>query len=497
MRTGTDPVRTRMAEANPAPPGVEPPEAVMTADVVLDLIDARSGAVAPGTTRHPLRTRPARPTRTWVWALVGGFAVALVTVGLAVLVFRGGTVDVVDQPTITTTVAPTTSVTPDDRVTEMPTTASTSAPEVVTTASFVGVVALDPDATAVQFGEPSLALDSKGRPQVLYRRTQTAVGLVTCADPECGSVSIRDYPNTASRVSMPRPDAGPVLWVGGGDTTRSGFAPEPVLVVCPDQDCAAPTILDDFGSASDMPAIATDASGRVAVATLDTGDGTVSLLQCFEPSCAADATSRTEWQLLPERWLGDLAVALRDGIPVLAVRTDLGVVIGECVEPECLPRLDGPGIDVVASVPIEGAVRGPLLALGPGGAPAAVVEVDRTAPGASASAGAIVVAACGDVACNTVVVTELAEIDDMYSEWAMATGPDGRVHIAWTEHPSLFLATCEDGTCSRHSIIDTGHHADDIALAFDPDGSPIIATMSRERGLELVYCGDDACRIAD
>ncbi len=495
MTTSSDPVRSRMAAANPAPPDAEPPRAVMTADDILDIIDSRARAIAPEASTHgPSGPVSRRRTGSSAWALVGGFVLAAVTVGVAVLLFRGDTGNVVDQPAVTTTVPLMTSTTPPVTTTETPTTPPTAAPEVTTAttlpAPFVGVVSLDPDAIEVQFAAPSLALDAEGRPQVLYRRNGSVVALATCVDPECSTVSIRDVHSStgAPLVGTPRPDSGPVFWVGrGGDV-----GPEAVLVVCPDLDCAEPTVLDVSGV---RPAIAADASGRVVVASVDRSEGALSLLQCFESSCSGDVTSR--WNVLPERWLGDAAVALRDGLPVVAMRTDQGVTIAECAEFECMPGPGGPGIDVVASIPIEQAVMGPLLGLGRGGAPVAIVQVDRTLPGAPTWSGAIVVAACEDAACNTVVVTELSEIDDMYSEWAMATGPDGRVRIAWTQHASLFLATCQDGTCSQHSIVDTGHHADDIALAFDPAGSPVIATSSRDRGLELVYCGDDACRIAD
>ena len=177
-----------------------------------------------------------------------------------------------------------------------------------------------------------------------------------------------------------------------------------------------------------------------------------------------------------------------------ASRTDQGILIGECAEPDCLPPPEGSGITPVASIPIEEAVRGPGLVLGAGGAPTTVVEVNASGSDAETYLGAIVVAACVDAARSDVEVTELAHTSDPYMQWSMAAGPDGRLRIAWTAQDALFLATCHDSACSQFSVVDTGHPADDVALAFDPTGAPTLATTSQERGLELVLCGDDTCQ---
>lgn len=491
-----------MAAANPAPTNAEPPAAVLEAEILLDVIDERSGAMTHSTKTHEeLANGPLRRPRNWAWALAGGFVVAILTIGIAALAFRGDTPDVADEPTVATIEAPRSSITeaPASPVTEPTTPPGTSTTEVVTTTTmappFVAVVTIDPDAS-MQFGEPSLAFDSTGRPQVLYARTLVTAALATCEDPECSSVSIREVFSAEGgtgrlRVGAPRRDGGPVFWVGGSDRY-----PEAMLVVCPDVECSEPTFHLQISQGAAPPAIATDSSGQTVVVSSQMYPSAVTVFRCVEPTCTVEATNWIAWEPPADLWIGPMpSAAMRNGLPVIAFQAEQGVLIGECAEADCLPPPDGSGIQLVADIPIEGMERGPLLTLGAGGEPIAMIEIATADPDATTWTGKIAVAACIDTACSDWVITELAEADDMYSEWSLATGPDGRVRIAWTEYDSVFLATCHNSTCSDFSIVDTGHPADDVGLAFDANGAPVIATMSRARGLELVFCGDDSCRI--
>ncbi len=114
MSANTDPVRQRMAAANPARPEAKPPEEVMSATVLLDMIDDRSGAMAHESESQgqgaPVATQTVRPN--WVVAFAAGFAVVLV-VGVAFgLLNRGGdSLDTV-APVTTTAAATTTAVAP-------------------------------------------------------------------------------------------------------------------------------------------------------------------------------------------------------------------------------------------------------------------------------------------------------------------------------------------------------------------------------------------------
>jgi len=112
VSTTTDPVRRRMAAANPAPVGVEPPGGLMSADVLLAVIDDRSGDMTQevesperGTTIEKQRQR-----RTWVAAFAAGFVLVLIAgVSFGLLIRGGDQVDVI-EPVPTSAAIPTTTV---------------------------------------------------------------------------------------------------------------------------------------------------------------------------------------------------------------------------------------------------------------------------------------------------------------------------------------------------------------------------------------------------
>jgi hypothetical protein len=106
VNTSTDPVRIRMAAANPVPPDAEPPSEVIGAAALLDLIDERSGEMTHST-KTPLK-RPAgtrRRPRKWAWALSGGFVSVILAVGVVVLVAGGESPDVAGGSSTATTLA--------------------------------------------------------------------------------------------------------------------------------------------------------------------------------------------------------------------------------------------------------------------------------------------------------------------------------------------------------------------------------------------------------
>ena len=113
MSTSTDPVRQRMAAANPARPEAEPPGDVMSAAVLLDMIDERSGAMAHKSDSQEQGTSTATRSVRRNWAAAFAVAVAVVlVVGIAFgLLNRGG--DSFDVAASATTSAATASVTGD------------------------------------------------------------------------------------------------------------------------------------------------------------------------------------------------------------------------------------------------------------------------------------------------------------------------------------------------------------------------------------------------
>ncbi|MEA2024779.1 MAG: hypothetical protein U9N79_10905, partial [Actinomycetota bacterium] len=127
MSTSTDPVRQRVAAANPARTDAEPPETVMTAAVLLDVIDDRSGAMTHKSDSqgqaNPVATRSMR--RNWAAAFAAGFAVVLIVGVTFGLLNRGG--DPLDVITPVTTTTPT-SV-PDAIPTTIPDVTMTSVPD--------------------------------------------------------------------------------------------------------------------------------------------------------------------------------------------------------------------------------------------------------------------------------------------------------------------------------------------------------------------------------
>ena len=130
MSTTIDPVRRRMAAANPAPIGVEPPGDVMTADALLAVVDDRSGEMEQrlDSPERDTSVTTRRMRRNWVAAFAAGFAVVLIA-GLSFgLLIRGGDpVDVVEPVTTSTAETPTTAPVP----TPVPVVEPTVAPTVV------------------------------------------------------------------------------------------------------------------------------------------------------------------------------------------------------------------------------------------------------------------------------------------------------------------------------------------------------------------------------
>lgn len=469
-----------------------------------DEIIARAGGEI--TTAAAPRMRRSFVRRPWVAGLAAA-AATLVVIGGAALMFRsmGDTpAPVTDQPAVQTPGLPEQQ----PPVTEAPgdvqpgvtatapvtTEALEPAPPATTTSPHVGVVSLDPAATERDWGQPELAFDAEGRPQILYLKTWNSVGLVVCEDVACSSFSSHEVfsPERLGKyVGVPRPGAGPLIWSGGGGDGPSGDGYATQLTACSDEDCVESTTLELSTVGSKDPVIVTDESGRATV--VSTGESfSAWLLPCVEPSCA-EATNRLVWQAPAGFWGGPSSVALRDGLPVIALRTADGFRIGGCAEPDCLT-----GIEFGATVPVADMVRDPIMAIGPSGSPIAIVF---TGPGDDSPTWFenVWVAACIDAVCRDAIISAVARVEDMYSEWSVATGPDGRIRFAWTEDDFLKLATCHDSTCSEISIADTGHPADDVSLAFGPDGRPVLATTSQDhdRGLEIVFCRDDSCQVGD
>ena len=135
MSTDLDQVRLRMVAADPAPPGAEPPAGVMTADVLLDLIDERSGVMPNSTDTLEHRTDLEPPRHRWSpgWAFAGAFVLLIAAAGLAMGLVGSRSGDVVDQPTPTTMSTSTTVAETSAETTAGPATTAAAAASPTTT----------------------------------------------------------------------------------------------------------------------------------------------------------------------------------------------------------------------------------------------------------------------------------------------------------------------------------------------------------------------------
>jgi hypothetical protein len=118
VSTSTDPVRQRVAAANPARPEAEPPGEVMAAAALLDVIDDRSGAMTHEPDSQEQGSSVARRRRrpSWAAAFAAGFIVVLfVGISMVLLANEGDPLDAVAPVTTTT---PTTV--PDATMTSVP-----------------------------------------------------------------------------------------------------------------------------------------------------------------------------------------------------------------------------------------------------------------------------------------------------------------------------------------------------------------------------------------
>ncbi|MDH3730716.1 MAG: hypothetical protein OES13_06295 [Acidimicrobiia bacterium] len=105
MNTTTDPVRRRMTAANPAHIEATPPEDVMTAEALFDVIDARSQEVPtrPGTQGRGPSAVTRRLRRNPIAALAAGFILVLIVGVSAGLLTRGKGSPDVETPVTTPT----------------------------------------------------------------------------------------------------------------------------------------------------------------------------------------------------------------------------------------------------------------------------------------------------------------------------------------------------------------------------------------------------------
>jgi hypothetical protein len=360
---------------------------------------------------------------------------------------------------------------------------------------FVGVVSVDPAATDYDWGRPALAFDLEGQPQVVYLSKQGTVGLAACGDATCSSVVLTDVLSAdriGQSVGLPRPGSGPAIWYAGQGDGPDGEGFSTQLVLCEDDECGDAKLIPFSQSGSARPSIATDPSGQLVLAYR--GDSpAVWVMHCVEPTCSEDVATTMVWDEGPDGWVGTHpSVALRGGLPVVAFRVgDNDVMIGECADAACES-----GLTQLVRVPIPNTFTDPLVTIGPNGEPIALV-FSGPDMGAETFFELASVVACIDEECSDVTIAEIARVEGMYPEWSIAMGPDGMLRIAWVAEHHLVLATCLDRFCTESSVVETGHPADDVSIAFGADGRLVAATTSRvhDRGLELVFCGDGSCEL--
>lgn len=117
-----------MAAANPAPTDSEPPAEIMSADVLLAMIDDRSGDMAQQlkSAEQDNTTAKQHARRNWAAAFAAGFALVLIAgISFALLIRGGDQVDVVEPVTTSSPATPTTAPPP---TTSIPAAESTVAP---------------------------------------------------------------------------------------------------------------------------------------------------------------------------------------------------------------------------------------------------------------------------------------------------------------------------------------------------------------------------------
>lgn len=480
----TTPTRARhlLSEANPVPDPRAVHDDDRAAEVLFSAIAERTVAMSTPTRHTPdtSRSLPQTPEpgafshrrKRASLAFAISLVLALVLIGSVALLTDGPGRDVAESPEVTP--PPGSSLPTETGEATASTAVAEPAPQ--ETEGISGPVLLDPAATEPKWAQPALGFDLEGRAQVLYLRANDTAALAACDDAACSSASVTDV-FTGGRltnfVGTPRPGTGPAFWYQGTPTDR--------LVACSDPGCSDPTLIETDVPGSAAPTVAADGTGQTLVAYRS--DNSVWVMRCPEPSCTVGVTTGRAWDAQPDGWVGTTpGLVLRNGVPIIAVRAnDNEMVIGECATPACET-----GMTPLAYVPVGPMVRDPVMTLGPRGEPIATVFVNRTPPDASSLTMGIVVVACLDPDCNDTGVTEVARTGDAHTEASVAVGPDGRVHIAWTEGGTVFLTSCEDATCEIYATVDTGRVATDVSLAFDAADALVLATTSPDRGLELV-----------
>lgn len=352
----------------------------------------------------------------------------------------------------------------------------------------------------VWWAQPSLVLGPNGEPRVLYQSGETSASLAVCADAECSEVTHTEVLDTGTWLgwlwATPLPHGGAYIHAQGGfgaDMQRR--------IVCVDDQCVDPVVRSAGTAELGNPmgaAVALDALGEPLEVSVHAGPPNRAIsVRCQDAAC--EDTSNWITATFPnDVWLGDAAVAFDDMTPVLAFRTDRGIVLARCDlavpgAPNCSPD----SVRILTEMSIPNIVRAPQLIIRDDGSPSLVLFVDMSQDPEQFGPEAIMVASCTDLECGEHSLTKIAVMTDMWAEPELvaAAGPDGNLWMAYSQDGRLHLTRCIDAMCEEYVDSDTGFACTDVALVFAADGQPIVVTHSVERGLELVLCGDAECVI--
>jgi hypothetical protein len=228
--------------------------------------------------------------------------------------------------------------------------------------------------------------------------------------------------------------------------------------------------------------------------------GEVKVASCHDVACVQTPTIATIDTGLTSRPEPSLVIG-NDGNPVIAFSEykleGIGVsfppVVVACLDPEC-GQSTSHVIDPRSMAMISGA-----LTIGPDGFPTVVY-------GTQTSGGTLVIAHCSDATCTAPpTITDIAT-PNYY--WASpAVGADGFLTIAvqayTTPLGTLSTVHCTNVTCSTHTqatLDATGTKVNGSALAFGVDGAPLITYTGDDagtRGLGLARCNNGACTAAN
>jgi hypothetical protein len=457
----------------------------------------------------PTALRPEPRRRRSLAVALAAAAAVLVLIGGAILAFRaflGGTDEVADPTTPTTSIA-------DPSVTTLPTTPTTTPETTATTlpappGTTIPVIGGDPepaagfadprvrivDAAGVAGSHVTMVRNADGYPVMAYVDTRSGeIRVATCSDALCvGPIEIATLTTQRFLEGFDlavAPDGTPVVAVAEWSDEPESGATTTIRVVTPDSDVmvfgpTAPGTVLGFGLTEDgRPVIA--AFGWIA------GQGnTLTLLECADPTCEAGVGAQevsTADGVFAEVFAYDPA-----GRPVWATSDGW---LHRCEDSLCRSGVEDLGNTAIA-FGVESA--GAELAFTSAGAPVVATAHWAMEPVEGEPPAPLNIAVCNDSACREITT---ASISSAAQSVDLAVDAAGRPVVVWSEGiwdggdargPALFTARCLDAACTSWTSNPTGLAAGDADVLVADDGTLLVAYETGAE-LALVTCADGTC----